>query len=92
MYRRTTLVHLKISGVKIGVGKKPKVDAIPPAPPLSIPRGYTVVERTSLYEPFAHAVIVQNPATGEYKYILDELQLDTFEREIYNKILEVLLA
>jgi flagellar protein FlaI len=81
------MVHLKV-----GLGKKPKVDAIPPAPPLSIPRGYNVVERTSLYEPFAHAVIVQNPATGEYKYILDELQLDTFEREIYNKILEVLLA
>jgi flagellar protein FlaI len=92
MYRRTTMVHLKISGIKIGAGKKPKADAIPPAPPLSIPRGYNVVERTSLYEPFAHAVIVQNPATGEFKYILDELQLDTFEREIYNKILEVLLA
>jgi len=71
---------------------KRKPIAIPPAPPLSIPRGFTVVERQALYEPFAHAVIVQNPSTGEYKYILDELQLDTFEREIYNKILEVLLA
>jgi len=86
------MVHVKLSRVKIGRGRKPKADAIPPAPPLSIPRGYNVVERTSLYEPFAHAVIVQNPSTGEYKYILDELQLDTFEREIYNKILEVLLA
>jgi flagellar protein FlaI len=75
----------KISG-------KRKPIAIPPPPPLSIPRGFTVVERQSLYEPFAHAVIVQNPATGEYKYILDELQLDSFEREIYDKILEVLLA
>lgn len=74
------------------LAKHVKVEAIPPAPPLSIPRGYNVVERTSLYEPFAHAVIVQNPSTGEFKYILDELQLDTFEREIYNKILEVLLA
>jgi flagellar protein FlaI len=79
-------------GIKVKMGGKGKVVAIPPAPPLSIPRGYNVVERTSLYEPFAHAVIVQNPSTGEYKYILDELQLDTFEREIYNKILEVLLA
>jgi len=88
------MVHLKHSGIKIGLHKpgKAKVAAIPPAPPLSIPRGYNIVERTSLYEPFAHAVIVQNPATGEYKYILDELQLDTFEREIYNKILQVLLA
>jgi len=88
------MVHLRIPGIKFhvqGPGKG-KVEAIPPAPPLSIPRGYNVVERTSLYEPFAHAVIVQNPTTGEYKYILDELQLDTFEREIYNKILEVLLA
>jgi flagellar protein FlaI len=85
------MVRLKLSGPKLKVGKK-KAEAIPPAPPLSIPRGYNVVERTSLYEPFAHAVIVQNPATGEYKYILDELQLDTFEREIYNKILEILLA
>lgn len=71
---------------------KRKPIAIPPAPPLSIPRGFTIVEKQALYEPFAHAVIVQNPTTGEYKYILDELRLDTFEREIYNKILEVLLA
>lgn len=85
------MVRLKLSGTKTKVAKR-KAEAIPPAPPLSIPRGYSVVERTSLYEPFAHAVIVQNPATGEYKYILDELQLDTFEREIYNKILEILLA
>ncbi len=92
MFRRSTAVHMKLPKFKVKVGKKDKVEAIPPAPPLSIPRGYSVVERTSLYEPFAHAVIVQNPATGEYKYILDELQLDTFEREIYNKILEVLLA
>jgi len=88
------MVQLKLSGIKIGLRRpgKAKGEAIPQAPPLSIPRGYSVVERTSLYEPFAHAVIVQNPATGEYKYILDELNLDTFEREIYNKILEVLLA
>ena len=85
------MVHIKLPKVRLQFGKK-KVDTIPPAPPLSIPRGYNIVERQSLYEPFAHAVIVQNPATGEYKYILDELQLDTFEREIYNKILEVLLA
>jgi len=92
MFRRSTAVHMKLPKFRVKVGKKDKAEAIPPAPPLSIPRGYNVVERTSLYEPFAHAVIVQNPATGEYKYILDELQLDTFEREIYNKILEVLLA
>jgi len=88
------MVHVKLPSLKLKLPKlgKKKVAAIPPAPPLSIPRGYNIVERQSLYEPFAHAVIVQNPSTGEYKYILDELQLDTFEREVYNKILEVLLA
>lgn len=74
------------------LSRKKKAIAIPPAPALSIPRGFTIVERQSLYEPFAHAVIVQNPTTGEYKYILDELHLDTFELDIYNKLLEVLLA
>ncbi|NIQ04871.1 MAG: type II/IV secretion system ATPase subunit, partial [Candidatus Korarchaeota archaeon] len=49
-------------------------------------------DRTALYEPFAHAVIVQNPSTGEFKYMLDELQLDPFERGIYDRILEILLA
>ena len=83
----------KLKHIRIGINpKKRKPVFIPPVPPLAIPRGFTIVDRQSLYEPFAHAVIVQNPATGEYKYILDELHLDTFEREIYNKILEVLLA
>jgi flagellar protein FlaI len=83
----------KLKHIRIGINlKKRKPVFIPPVPPLAIPRGFTIVDRQSLYEPFAHAVIVQNPTTGEYKYILDELHLDTFEREIYNKILEVLLA
>ncbi len=90
------MVQIKKSLKKLKIRPKfkgrRKPIAIPPAPPLSIPRGFTIVDRQSLYEPFAHAVIVQNPTTGEYKYILDELHLDTFEREIYNKILEVLLA
>jgi len=85
------MVHIKLPSLKLKLRKR-KAEAIPPAPPLSIPRGYNIVERQSLYEPFAHAVIVQNPATGEFKYILDELQLDAFEREVYNKILEVLIA
>ena len=85
------MVHLKIPSLKLKRGKQ-KVEATPTAPPLPIPRGYNIVERQSLYEPFAHVVIAQNPANGEYKYILDELQLDPFEREVYNKILEILLA
>ncbi len=85
------MVHLKVPSLKLKPQKQ-KVAEIPPAPPLPIPRGYNIVERQSLYEPFAHVVIVQNPSTGEFKYILDELQLDPFEREVYNKILEILLA
>ncbi len=57
-----------------------------------IPRGLKVIERYPLYEPFSHVVIVQNPKTGEHKYILDELQLDVLERDVYHRILDVLLA
>jgi len=39
-----------------------------------------------------HVAIVQNPSTGEFKYILDELQLDDLERNIYNRILDILLS
>jgi len=73
-------------------GKKGRGKPMPPPPPLPIPKGYNVIERNALHEPFAHAVIVQNPATGEFQYILDELQLDPFERDIYDRILEILLA
>lgn len=72
--------------------RKPKKVPIPPPPPPPIPREFKVVERYPLYEPFAHAAIVQNPQTGEYKYILDELQLDQMERSVYNRILDILLA
>ncbi|MEM0313811.1 MAG: type II/IV secretion system ATPase subunit, partial [Candidatus Bathyarchaeia archaeon] len=72
--------------------RKPKRAPIPPPPPPPIPRDFKVVERYPLYEPFAHAAIVQNPQTGEYKYILDELQLDQMERGVYNRILDILLA
>jgi len=87
----------KIKGLTKGrslpnITRKRKVHAIPPPPPIPIPRGYSIIERQALYEPFAHAVIVQNPSTGEYKYILDELQLDPFEREVYKHVLEILLA
>ncbi|MEM2691249.1 MAG: type II/IV secretion system ATPase subunit, partial [Candidatus Bathyarchaeia archaeon] len=77
--------------IKLKIGKSKQV-AIPPPPPKPLPRGFKVVERYPLYEPFAHVAIVQNPKTGEYKYILDELQLDPLERSVYNRILEILLA
>ncbi|MDI6905752.1 MAG: type II/IV secretion system ATPase subunit [Candidatus Bathyarchaeia archaeon] len=88
---KETLAKLKKIRIKVNIGKREQV-AIPPAPPKPIPRGFKVVERHPLYEPFAHVAIVQNPKTGEHKYILDELQLDPLERNVYNRILEILLA
>jgi archaeal flagellar protein FlaI len=73
--------------------KRQKLKAIPPAPPPKpLPKGYKIVERYPLYEPFAHAAIARNPLTGEYKYVLDELRLDILERNVYDRILEILLA
>jgi flagellar protein FlaI len=75
------------------VFKKKKLKTVPPAPPPKpLPRGYKIVERYPLYEPFAHAAIARNPVSGEFKYILDELQLDTLETNVYDRILEILLA
>jgi flagellar protein FlaI len=72
--------------------RKKKQVLPPPPPPKTVPKGYKIVERYPLYEPFAHAAIAQNPVSGEYKYILDELQLDTLEQGVYERILEILLA
>jgi len=101
MYRRTTMQRIKrfnervLAGLKsVGrIFKRTKLKAIPPAPPPKpLPKGYKIVERYPLYEPYVHAAIAQNPKTGEFKYILDELQLDILERNVYNRILEILLA
>jgi flagellar protein FlaI len=76
-----------------GVFKKQAPKVMPPAPPPKpLPRGYKIVERYPLYEPFAHAAIARSPVSGDYKYILDELQLDILERNVYDRILEILLA
>jgi flagellar protein FlaI len=88
---REKLAKIKKIKIRINLGK-PKQVAIPPPPPKPIPKGFKVVDRYPLYEPFAHVAIVQNPKTGEYKYVLDELQLDPLERSVYNRILEILLA
>src|SRR4030067_1540931 len=70
--------------------KKPLV--VPPPAPKPIPKGVKIVEKYPLYEPFSHVAVIQNPKTGEHKYILDELQLDPLERGVYNRILDILLA
>ena len=72
--------------------KLPKQMVVPTAPPKPVPRGFKIIERYPLYEPFAHVAIVRNPKTGEHKYILDELQLDPLEQNIYNRVLDILLA
>ena len=85
------LAKLKSVRFRFNVGKRKPI-VIPPSPPKPIPEGFTIVERYPIYEPFAHVAIVQNPKTGEYKYISDEIQLDPLERDVYNRVLEILLA
>ncbi len=70
--------------------KKPEPEIIPTAKPLY--KDLKIIEKYPLYEPFAQVIIGQNPKTGEHQYILDELQLDSMERGIYQHILEILLA
>ena len=84
----------KLKNLRISVNfRRRKLKAIPPAPPpKALQKGYKIVERYPLYEPFVHVAIAQNPSTGEFKYILDELQLDILERNVYDRILEILLA
>lgn len=55
-----------------------------------IERGYEVVERYPLYEPYAYAVILRNVETGGYKYCVDELPLTRRERRIFKRIVEAL--
>jgi len=85
------LAKLKTVKVRLNFGKKEQA-VVPPPPPKPLPRGFKVVEKYPLYEPFAHVAIAQSPKTGEHKYILDELQLDPLERSVYHRILEILLA
>lgn len=87
------LKNLKNLKISLNLKRRPRITLVPPpAPPKPVPRGFKIVERYPLYEPFVHVAIVQNPSTGEFKYILDELQLDELERNIYNRILDILLS
>jgi len=86
-----TLAKLKKVQIKLNFRKHEQTTISPPSPK-PVPRGFKIAEKYPLYEPFAHVAIAQNPKTGEYKYILDELQLDPLERSVYHRILEILLA
>ncbi len=84
----------KKSPIKFSLNlKKKKIPQQQLAPEVTIlPKGVKIVDKYPLYEPFSQVVIYQDPKTGEFKYLLDELQLDPLERGIYNRILEILLA
>ena len=88
---RKKSISIKLPKINLSFKKKKPEPEIPLATK-SLPKGIKIVDKYPLYEPFAQAVIIQDPKTGEYKYILDELQLDPLERGIYNRILEILLA
>jgi archaeal flagellar protein FlaI len=86
---------LKLPKIKLNLNSKNKKNTEPEPPtPLvkSLPKNTKIMDKYPLYEPFSQVFIVQDPKTGEHKYVLDELQLDTMERGIYNRILEMLLA
>jgi len=92
LHIKNKLAKLKKLRFKVNFHRKPQPRIIQTAPLKAVPRGMKVIERYPLYEPFAHVAIVQNPKTGEYKYILDELALDPLEQSIYNRVLDILLA
>ncbi len=83
--------RFKLPKINLGFKKKTPEPEVPSAVK-SLPKGIKIADKYPLYEPFSQVVIVQDPKTGEYKYVLDELQLDPLERGIYNRILEILLA
>jgi flagellar protein FlaI len=85
----------KLSKIKFKINlnfkkKQPEPEATIVAKTLQ--KGIKIIDKYPLYEPFAQVFIVQDPKTGENKYILDELQLDKMERGIYNRVLEIVLA
>jgi flagellar protein FlaI len=86
-----TFAKLKRITIRLNL-RSHKQETSQPPQPKPVPRGFKIVEKYPLYEPFAHVAIAQSPKTGEHKYILDELQLDPLERSVYNRVLEILLA
>ncbi len=91
----STKAKIKFPHIKFKINLKikksqPEIEPTPIAKTLQ--RGIKIVDKYPLYEPFAQVAIIQDPKTGEHKYILDELQLDPMERGIYTRILEILLA
>ncbi len=57
---------------------------------VSIPRGFKCAEIYPLVDPWARAVIIQNPDTGETIYVIDEIPLNRNEATIYKKLLDII--
>ncbi|MCE4617594.1 MAG: hypothetical protein F7C32_03315 [Desulfurococcales archaeon] len=55
-----------------------------------IPRGYKIIKRYPLEDPWSHAVIVENPETKDRRYIVDEIPLSRDEKELYDKLMDIL--
>jgi flagellar protein FlaI len=99
---KTNNIKIKIQNIKppkinLTIKKKNKTTQNQPEPQIPaqqkiLPKGVKIAEKYPLYEPFSQVAIVQDPKTGEHKYILDELQLDPMEKGVYKRVLEILLA
>ncbi len=57
---------------------------------IGVEKGFKVVESYPLEDPWARAVILQNPSTGETLYYVDEIQLTREEREVYKRLMDIL--
>ena len=89
------LQNIKLPKINLSLksSKKKKAQVVlPPVQAKPLPKGVNIIEKYPLFEPYSQVVIIQDPQTGEHKYILDELQLDPLERGIYKRVLEILLA
>ena len=88
----TRIKSIKFPKININLKiRKEKPEPDLPEPQRVLPKDVKVIDKYPLFEPFSQVAIVQDPKTGEHKYVLDELQLDPMERGIYNRILEILL-
>jgi len=55
-----------------------------------VPEGYTQLESYSLRPPFSYAWIFQNETEGSYLYVVDELARTKEEKEIYERLRNIL--
>ncbi len=66
--KEKTKSSFNLSKIKLSFKKKIPEQELPSVTK-SLPKGIKIVDKYPLYEPFAQVVIVQDPKTGEHKYI-----------------------